>query len=42
MGVSLEETVSELVDVALGNGGLGTLTACFMDSLATLSYPVWG
>ncbi|XP_041990206.1 glycogen phosphorylase 1-like isoform X4 [Salvia splendens] len=29
-------------DAALGNGGLARLSACQMDSLATLDYPVWG
>ena len=42
MGKDLEEIVEEGPDLGLGNGGLGRLAACFMDSLATLDYPAVG
>lgn len=42
MGRDLEAIVEEGSDLGLGNGGLGRLAACFMDSLATLDYPAVG
>ena len=42
VGASFEELIDEEADAGLGNGGLGRLAACFMDSCATLQLPVMG
>lgn len=42
LGLELEELVENEADAGLGNGGLGRLAACFIDSCATLQLPVVG
>jgi starch phosphorylase len=42
LGIDIEELVESELDAGLGNGGLGRLAACFIDSCATLQLPVIG
>ncbi|MGR8929064.1 MAG: glycogen/starch/alpha-glucan phosphorylase [Gammaproteobacteria bacterium] len=42
MGLEMEELLESEPDAGLGNGGLGRLAACFIDSCATLQLPVMG
>jgi starch phosphorylase len=42
LGFRMEDIIGQEHDAALGNGGLGRLAACFIDSMASLNYPAWG
>ena len=42
LGIDINKLINEESDAGLGNGGLGRLAACFLDSISSLGYPVQG
>ncbi|GAA6063738.1 hypothetical protein JCM10212_000777 [Sporobolomyces blumeae] len=42
LGFPLEDLIDSERDMGLGNGGLGRLAACYLDSASTMNLPVWG
>lgn len=42
LGYNMEDLLDSERDAGLGNGGLGRLAACYMDSLSTMDIPAWG
>ena len=42
LGIKIEDIYEREADAGLGNGGLGRLAACYIDSMATLNLPGWG